>query len=108
MTKLLIFFAERGVGNHVPHLGGPGSSKAAGNTGSADLLASQEPIVMLGGTSFGLLWVWFFGAFVLGAGLMYAVMKAGTLRRGERQRLDQATRVTQQQEERSDRASRYS
>lgn len=55
--------------------------------------------MLLGHLSANLLWLWFIGAFVLGGALVYGVMKAGHLRRGERARLDHATEERQRQED---------
>ncbi|BBC01057.1 O-antigen/teichoic acid export membrane protein [Bradyrhizobium japonicum] len=54
---------------------------------------------MLGETSYLMVWLWFIGAFVLGAVLVYGVMKAGRLRRSERARLDQDTARRQRTED---------
>ena len=52
--------------------------------------------MMLGETSY---WLWFAGAFVLGAVIAYGMIRAGRLRRAERQRLDRNTEARQQQED---------
>ena len=54
---------------------------------------------MLGETSYVMVWLWFIGAFVLGAALVYGVMRAGRLRRNERAKLDQNTTRNQQAED---------
>jgi hypothetical protein len=45
----------------------------------------------MGETSLGMLWLWFIGAGLLGLVLAYGIMRAGRLRRGERERLDRNT-----------------
>jgi cytochrome c-type biogenesis protein CcmH/NrfF len=55
--------------------------------------------MLLGHLSANLLWLWFIGAFVLGAVLVYGVTRAGRLRRSERARLDRNTEARQQQED---------
>ena len=55
--------------------------------------------MLLGHLSANLLWLWFIGAFLLGAALVYGVAKAGRLRRSERARLDRATEARQRQED---------
>jgi hypothetical protein len=55
--------------------------------------------MLLGHVSANLLWLWFIGAFLLGAVLVYGVMKAGRLRRSERARLDRNTEARQRQED---------
>ncbi|MGY4622560.1 hypothetical protein [Bradyrhizobium sp. USDA 4486] len=55
--------------------------------------------MLLGHLSANLLWLWFIGAFVLGAVLVYGVMRAGRLRRSERARLERNTEARQQQED---------
>ncbi|PIT00222.1 hypothetical protein TSA1_05190 [Bradyrhizobium nitroreducens] len=54
---------------------------------------------LLGQLSADLLRLWFIGAFVLGGVLVYGVMKAGQLRRGERAQLDRNTAARQRQED---------
>ena len=55
--------------------------------------------MLLGQLSANLLWLWFIGAFLLGAVLIYGVMKAGHLRRAARARLDHNTEARQRQED---------
>ncbi|UPK38419.1 hypothetical protein IVB18_14970 [Bradyrhizobium sp. 186] len=55
--------------------------------------------MLLGHLSANLLWLWFIGAFLLGAVLAYGVAKAGRLRRSERARLDRDTEALQRQED---------
>lgn len=55
--------------------------------------------MLLGHLSANLLWLWFIGAFLLGAVLVYGVVKAGRLRRSDRARLDRDTEARQQQED---------
>ncbi|RXH39746.1 hypothetical protein [Bradyrhizobium zhanjiangense] len=55
--------------------------------------------MLLGHLSANLLWLWFIGAFLLGAVLVYGVMKAGRLRRSERAQLDRNTAARQRQED---------
>jgi cytochrome c-type biogenesis protein CcmH/NrfF len=55
--------------------------------------------MLLGQLSSNLLWLWFIGAFVLGAVLVYGVAKAGRLRRREREQLDRNTEARQRQED---------
>lgn len=55
--------------------------------------------MLLGHLSANLLWLWFIGAFLLGAVLVYGVVKAGRLRRSDRARLDRNTEARQQQED---------
>lgn len=55
--------------------------------------------MLLGHLSANLLWLWFVGAFLLGAVLVYGVVKAGRLRRSDRARLDRDTEARQQQED---------
>ena len=55
--------------------------------------------MLLGQLSANLLWLWFIGAFVLGGMLVYGVMKAGHLGRGERAQLDRNTEARQRQED---------
>ena len=55
--------------------------------------------MLLGHASDYMLWLWFIGAFVLGALLVYGVARAGYLSRGERARLDRATEQRQRQED---------
>jgi hypothetical protein len=50
-------------------------------------------------TSFGLLSLWVIGVVILGLVLAYGIRKAGRLRRGERERLEQTTRRTQRAED---------
>jgi hypothetical protein len=50
-------------------------------------------------TSFILIFVWVIGVVVLGLVLAYGIVRAGRLRRGERERLDRNTRRTQQVED---------
>ena len=54
---------------------------------------------MFGETSYGLLWLWFIGAAVLGFALAYGILRAGRLRRSERKRLDRNTKTTQRSED---------
>ena len=54
---------------------------------------------MMGQTSFDLLWLWFAGAFVLGIAIAFGMMKAGYLRRSERQTLDRNTEALQRRED---------
>jgi hypothetical protein len=53
----------------------------------------------MGQTSFGILWLWFIGAGLLGFVLAYGIMRAGRLRHGERERLDRNTTMRQQSED---------
>ena len=55
--------------------------------------------MLLGQLSANLLWLWFIGAFLLGAALVYGVMKAGHLRRADRAQLDRNTEARQRQED---------
>lgn len=55
--------------------------------------------MLLGHLSANLLWLWFIGAFLLGAVLVYGVVRAGRLRRSDRARLDRDTEARQQQED---------
>ncbi|MCK1338042.1 hypothetical protein IVB38_18955 [Bradyrhizobium sp. 38] len=55
--------------------------------------------MLLGHLSANLLWLWFIGAFLLGAVLVYGVSKSGRLRRSERAQLDRNTEARQQQED---------
>ncbi|MET4290799.1 cytochrome c-type biogenesis protein CcmH/NrfF [Bradyrhizobium sp. LB8.2] len=55
--------------------------------------------MLLGHLSANLLWLWFIGAFLLGAVLVYGVSKSGRLRRSERARLDRNTEARQRQED---------
>jgi hypothetical protein len=54
--------------------------------------------MLLGHLSANLLWLWFIGAFLLGAVLVYGVSKSGRLRRSERAQLDRNTEARQRQE----------
>ncbi len=54
---------------------------------------------MLGDVSFVMVGLWFAGAFVLGAAILYGIMRAGRLRQSERARLDQNTARTQRAED---------
>jgi hypothetical protein len=54
---------------------------------------------VFGETSYGMLWLWFIGAAVLGFALVYGVWRAGRLRRSERERLDRNTKTTQRSED---------
>ncbi|OSJ35671.1 hypothetical protein BSZ19_07445 [Bradyrhizobium japonicum] len=55
--------------------------------------------MLLGDTSATLLWLWFIGAFVLGAAILYGVMRAGRLRRSERAQLDRNTEAAQRRDD---------
>ncbi|MCK1386646.1 hypothetical protein [Bradyrhizobium sp. 21] len=55
--------------------------------------------MLLGHLSANLLWLWFIGAFLLGAVLVYGVAKTGRLRRSERAQLDRNTEARQRQED---------
>ncbi|MET4220064.1 cytochrome c-type biogenesis protein CcmH/NrfF [Bradyrhizobium sp. LB7.2] len=55
--------------------------------------------MLLGHLSANLLWLWFIGAFLLGAVLVYGVSKSGRLRRSERAQLDRNTEARQRQED---------
>jgi cytochrome c-type biogenesis protein CcmH/NrfF len=55
--------------------------------------------MLLGHLSAHLLWLWFIGAFLLGAVLVYGVSKSGRLRRSERAQLDRNTEARQRQED---------
>jgi hypothetical protein len=55
--------------------------------------------MLLGHLSADLLWLWFIGAFLLGAVLVYGVSKSGRLRRSERAQLDRNTEARQRQED---------
>jgi hypothetical protein len=55
--------------------------------------------MLLGHLSANLLWLWFIGAFLLGAVLVYGVSKSGRLRRSERAQLDRNTQTRQRQED---------
>jgi len=58
----------------------------------------QQECIVFGETSYGMLWLWFIGAAVLGFALTYGILRAGRLRRSERERLDRNTKTTQRSE----------
>jgi hypothetical protein len=62
--------------------------------------------MILGNASVNMLYVWFIGAFVLGAVLVYGIAKAGNLRRSERERLDRNTEAAQRRDDPQKRFSR--
>lgn len=51
------------------------------------------------GDGFPHIFAWFLGALILGCVLMYGVVRAGKLKWGERQQLDQATNQRQRSED---------
>lgn len=55
--------------------------------------------MLLGHASANMLWLWFIGAFVLGAVLIYGVTRAGHLRRSERAQLDRNTEAAQRRDD---------
>jgi hypothetical protein len=59
----------------------------------------QEERIVFGETSYGMLWLWFIAAAVLGFALAYGILRAGRLRRSERERLDRNTRTIQRSDD---------
>jgi hypothetical protein len=55
--------------------------------------------MLLGDVSATALWMWFIGAIVLGAAILYGAVKAGHLRRSERARLDRNTEMAQRRDD---------
>ena len=54
--------------------------------------------MLLGDTSVTL-WMMFLGTFILGAAILYGVMKSGRLRRSERAQLDRNTEAAQRRDD---------
>jgi hypothetical protein len=74
--------------------------RAAGTGGVARAFLTcesdgQPECIVFGKTSYGMLWLWFIGAAVLGFALAYGILRVSRLRRGERERLDRNTKATQ-------------
>jgi len=61
--------------------------------------------MLLGDTSATGLWLLFIGAFVLGAAILYGVMRTGNLRRAERAQLDRNTEAAQRRDDPQKRSS---
>ena len=59
----------------------------------------QQERIVFGETSYGMLWLWFIAAAVLGFALAYGILRAGRLRRSERERLDRNTRTIQRSDD---------
>lgn len=55
--------------------------------------------MLLGNTSVTGVWLLFIGAFVLGAAILYGVIRSGKLRRSERAQLDRNTEATQRRDD---------
>ena len=55
--------------------------------------------MLLGDTSLTALWMMFLGTFILGAAILYGVMKSGRLRRSERAQLDRNTEAAQRRDD---------
>jgi hypothetical protein len=51
--------------------------------------------MLLGDVSATALWLWFIGAFILGAAILYGVLRTGRLRRSERAQLDRNAEAAQ-------------
>lgn len=62
--------------------------------------------MLLGHTSVIGVWMLFIGAFILGAAILYGVMKAGRLRRSQRAQLDRNTEAAQRRDDPAKRAAR--
>jgi Flp pilus assembly protein TadB len=58
-----------------------------------------------GDVSVTALWLWFIGAFILGAAILYGVLRAGRLRRSERAQLDRNTEAAQRSDDPQKRAA---
>jgi hypothetical protein len=61
--------------------------------------------MLLGHLSVTAIWIWFIGAFILGAAILYGVMRAGRLRRSERAQLDRNTEAAQRRDDPQKRAT---
>ncbi|MCK1392518.1 hypothetical protein [Bradyrhizobium sp. 1] len=55
--------------------------------------------MLLGDVSVTALWLWFIGAFVLGAVIWYGVRRSGHLSRSERAQLDRNTEAAQRRDD---------
>ncbi|OPY98822.1 hypothetical protein A5906_30070 [Bradyrhizobium sacchari] len=55
--------------------------------------------MLLGDVSATVLWLWFIGAFILGAVIWYGVSRSGHLRRSERAQLDRNTEAAQRRDD---------
>ena len=55
--------------------------------------------MFLGDVSATALWLWFIGAFILGAVIWYGVRQSGHLRRSERKQLDRNTEAAQRRDD---------
>ncbi|MBR0708509.1 hypothetical protein [Bradyrhizobium liaoningense] len=55
--------------------------------------------MFLGDVSATALWLWFIGAFILGAVIWYGVRQSGHLRRSERTQLDRNTEAAQRRDD---------
>ncbi|WFU75017.1 MULTISPECIES: hypothetical protein [unclassified Bradyrhizobium] len=55
--------------------------------------------MLLGDVSATALWLWFIGAFILGAAIWYGVRRSGHLRRSERAQLDRNTEAAQRRDD---------
>ncbi|MET4036603.1 cytochrome c-type biogenesis protein CcmH/NrfF [Bradyrhizobium sp. JR7.2] len=62
--------------------------------------------MLLGDVSVTALWMWFIGAFILGGAILYGVLRAGRLRRSEREQLDRNTEAAQRRDDPQKRAGR--
>jgi len=62
--------------------------------------------MLLGDVSATALWLWFIGAFILGAAIWYGVRRSGHLRRSERALLDRNTEAAQHRDDPQKRAVR--
>jgi hypothetical protein len=61
--------------------------------------------MLLGDVSATALWLWFIGAFILGAAILYGVWRTGRLRRSERAQLDRNTEAPQSRDDPQKRAA---
>lgn len=55
--------------------------------------------MLLGDLSVTTVWMLFIGAFILGAAILYGVLKSGRLRRSERAQLDRNTAAAQRRDD---------
>lgn len=61
--------------------------------------------MLLGDVLATALWRWFIGAFILGAAILYGVLRTGRLRRSERAQLDRITEAAQSRDDPQKRAA---
>jgi hypothetical protein len=95
-----LFGSERGP------LSAADGSKSSNRLGTFDAGDRSEgacnlewTFLMLGETSYGLLWVWLLGVIALGTVLFYGMRMSGRLGRREKQRLNESTIDLQRRED---------